>query len=85
MHLAARELHDEVGPEQAALVVALARLRAEVAVLEHPCELDDALQLHLAPAAAHVRRAQRGHEVAGLGPQALLPVRDLAEALADRD
>src|SRR5262249_47498249 len=67
-----------------ALVVALARLRAEVAVLEHPCKLDDALELDLAPAAAHVRRAQRGHEATGLGAELLLAVGDLAEPLADR-
>ena len=82
--LAARKLHDHVGPEQAALVVPLARLRAEVAVVEHPRELDDALQLHLAPAAAHVRRAQGGDEAARLRAQLLLPGRDLAQALADR-
>ena len=82
--LAAGELHDDVGAQQPAVVVALARLRAEVAVVEHPGELDDALQLHLAPAAADVGRPQRRHEAAGLGAQLLLPGRDLAEALADR-
>ena len=78
MHLPPGQLHDHVGPEQAAFVVPFARLCAEVAVVEHPCELDHALQLHLAPASAHVRRAQRGDEAAGLRAQLLLPGCDLA-------
>src|SRR5581483_3474515 len=65
-------------------VVALALLGAEVAVLDHAGELDDALQLHLAPAAAHVRRAERGDEVARLGAKPLLPVGNCAQLLADR-
>ena len=81
--LAAGELHDEIGPEQAALVVAAALLRAEVAVVEHAGELDDALQLHLAPAAADVGGAQRGDEAAGLGAELLLALGDRAQLLAD--
>ena len=81
--LAARQLHDHVGPKQAAGVVALALLLVEVAVLDHPCELDDALQLHLAPAAAHVWRPQCGHEVAGLGAEPLLALGHGAQLLAD--
>ena len=78
------QLDDQVGAEQPALVVALALLLAEVAVVDHAGELDDALQLHLAPAAAHVRGAERGHEVARLRAQALLSLGDRAELLADR-
>ena len=48
---------------------------SEVAVLDHPGELDDPLELHLAPAPAHVRGAERGHEVAGLAAQRLLRLR----------
>ena len=82
--LAAGQLDDEVGPEQPSLVVALARLLDEVAVREHAGQLDDALELHLAPAAADVRRAQRGDEVAGLLAQALLALGDGPEQLVDR-
>ena len=81
--LAAGELHDQVGAQQAALVVAAALLGAEVAVVEHAGELDDALQLHLAPAAADVGGAQRGDEAAGLGAQLLLALGDGAQLLAD--
>ena len=56
----------------------------EVAVVEHAGELDDALQLHLAPAAADVRGAQRGDEAAGLGAELLLALGDVAQLLADR-
>ena len=48
------------------------RLLLEVAVGEHPGELDDAPELHLAPAAAHVRRAQRRAEAARLRAQPFL-------------
>ena len=82
--LAARQLDDQVGAKQPAFVVALALLRAEVAVVDHPGELDDALQLHLAPAAADVRGAQRGDEAAGLGAEPLLALGDRAQLLADR-
>src|SRR3954470_13323311 len=81
--LAARQLHDQIGAEQRAFVVARARLRLEVAVVEHPRELDDALELELAPLAADVRRAQCRHEAARLGTELLLPERDLAQPLAD--
>ena len=46
----------------------------EVAVREHAGHLDDPAQLHLAPAAAHDRRAERGDEVPGLVAQLLLAV-----------
>src|SRR5581483_4252028 len=82
--LPARKLHDEIRTQQRSLVVANALLRAKVAVVEHSGELDDALQLQLAPAAAHVGRAERGDEAARLAAQLLLAVRDLAQALADR-
>ena len=81
--LAARQLDDQVGAEEPALVVAPALLGAEVAVVDHPRQLDDALQLHLAPAAADVRRAERRDEAAGLGAEALLALGDRAQLLAD--
>jgi len=81
--LPAGELHDHVRPEETARVVALALLLVEVAVLNHPGELDDALQLHFAPTAAHVRRAQRRHEVAGLGAEPLLSFGDRLQLLAN--
>ena len=49
----------------------------EVAVLQQPGHLDHPAQLHLAPAAAHVRRAQRGDQRGGLLLQ-------LGRGLADR-
>ncbi|GAB3945799.1 hypothetical protein GCM10027614_38170 [Micromonospora vulcania] len=42
-------------------------LLGEVAVLQHAGRLDDPAQLVLAPAAPHLRRAQRGHQLLGLG------------------
>jgi hypothetical protein len=42
-------------------------LGGEVAVVEHAGHLDDAAELHLAPMAADVGRAQGGHEFAGFG------------------
>jgi hypothetical protein len=44
----------------------------EVAVREHPGELDHAPELHLAPAAAHARRPERLDEIRGLALQLLL-------------
>ena len=44
---------------QPAVVRGGGHLLVEVAVRQHPSELDDALQLDLAPATAHVRRPQR--------------------------
>ena len=41
-------------------------LGVEIAVLDHAGQLDDALQVHLAPAAADLRRAQGAGERAGL-------------------
>ena len=62
------------------------RLRLEVAVLDHPRHLDDAAQLDLAPAAAHVRPvAERADEVAGLAPQLLLRLRQLTHLLGQHE
>ncbi len=63
--LPAGKVDHDVGPKAPALVVGRRHLRLEVAVLDHARELDDALQLDLAPLAAHVRRPQRGDQVAG--------------------
>ena len=81
--LPARELDHEVGPQQPPLGVVLGSLLLEVAVGDHAGELDDALELHLAPAAAHVRGAQRGHEVPRLLLQPGLALRDGPQLLAD--
>ena len=82
--LAARQLDDEVGPQHAPVGIRDRRLLGEVAVREHPRELDDALELDLAPAAAHVRRAERGAEVSGLGAELLLPLRQRLHLLGQR-
>ena len=71
--LPAGNADDEVGAEEIAVAVARRRLGDEVAVLEHPRELDDVPELRLAPAAAHGRRAERVREAAG----ALAEQRDL--------
>ena len=68
--LAARHVDDQVG-SQRRLVTGQRRLLDEVAVADHAGGLDDVAQLHLAPLAARVGLAQRGHERAGLGPQPL--------------
>ena len=69
--LAAGQPHDHVGPDPA-VVVALNRvLLDEIAVLDHAGELDDALQLQLAPAAADAGPLERVGEPARLVPQAL--------------
>src|SRR5258707_8305514 len=82
--LPARQLHDQVGAEPAVLGRDV-RLRDEVDVLEHPGHLDDAAQLHLAPAAAHVRAvAQRADEVARFAPQLLLRLHQLTHLLGER-
>ena len=59
---AARQLDDEVGPLASELADER-RLLVEVAVIEHAGELDDAPQLHFAPASAHGRRPQRADEI----------------------
>ena len=61
-----------------------ALLLAEVAPCEHAGHLDDAAQLHLAPAAAHVRGAQRAHEARRLALQLLTRLRHQIEVRLDR-
>jgi len=75
------------------------RLFFEIAVLQHPRHLDDAAQLHLAPAAARVRRAQRlgqavgrlaqlflrEHEAAQLRRHGLIRTRTIAVCRGDLD
>ena len=78
------KVDDDVGPEHVAVGVRRRLLLVEVAVLDHPRHLDDAPQLDLAPAAADVRRAQRGHEVPGLRAQLLLVGPQLPHALGER-
>ncbi len=81
--LAARELDHEIGPQQPAFVVALARLLDEVAVREHASHLDDALELHLAPAAADVRCTERRDQASRLLLEAALPLRYEPQVLVD--
>ena len=71
------EGHDQVGPHAGALVVDRRGLLDEVAVLEQAGDLDHPPQLHLAPAAAYVRRAQRRDQRRRL-------VLELRRRLADR-
>ena len=59
-------------------------LLVEVAVGQHPAALDDALELHLAPATAHVRRPERLDEVARLEPEPLLRARERSDAASLR-
>ena len=77
--LLARETDDQVGAQPP--VVGRGRdLLVEVAVRQHARELDDALQLNLAPASPDVRRPQRGRE----GRGALAQLRQLAPERAVR-
>ena len=70
--LAARQPDDDVRPNPGLVVAALNRaLLVEVAVLDHPGELDDALQLELAPAAADAGPLERVGEAPRLVAQAL--------------
>ena len=62
--LAAGNPDDEIRPHDA-VVGRRRRLRDEVAVLDHAGVLHDVPELRLAPAAAHVRRAQGVREVPG--------------------
>jgi len=57
-------------------------LLGEVAVLGHAGELDDPLQLDLAPAAANLRNPERANEVRGLGAQQGLCVAERAHLLS---
>ena len=82
--LAAGEVDHEVGDEQRAVPVARGRLLAKVAVGQHPGQLHDALQLDLSPTTADMRRTERGAEVAGLGAQPLLTLRECAHLLGER-
>ena len=81
--LAAREPHDHVGPQQT-VVGADLLLLDEVDVREHPGGLDHAAELHLAPPAPHLRRAQRGDEAPRLAAQLLGGVAHGPDLLAER-
>ena len=78
--LPARQPHHQVGA-QPAIVALDAGLLLEVAVVEHARHLDHAPELDLAPAAAHLRRAERLHQVPGLGLQRLLGLRHRPDLL----
>jgi hypothetical protein len=78
-----RQAHDHVRPHPAILAVDRLLLH-EVAILEHAGHLDDTLELDLAPAAAHLRRAQRADEVLRLQLQCLLRLCQCADLLGQR-
>ena len=63
--------------------VAVVACSSKSQVLEHAGHLDHAPELHLAPAAAHRRRAQRPHQVGGLGAQLGLAAADRLEQRRD--
>jgi hypothetical protein len=69
--LPARELHDDVGAQDAAVAVGRPGLLDEVAVRDHPGQLDDALQLQFAPAAANPRTLECVRQSARLVAQRL--------------
>ena len=81
--LAARQADDQVGREPAA-VGGDRLLDVEVAVLQHPRRFDDAPQLELAPLAAHVGRAERLDQPAGLDLQRLLRGVERLQLFGDR-
>jgi hypothetical protein len=72
----------EVGSHARALVAPAGGLLDEVAVLEQAGDLHDPAQLHLAPPAADVRRAQRRHQRRRLLPQEARGLVDGAHLLA---
>ena len=76
------QVDHHVGPNGAGFRRLMA-LGHEVAMLDHAGELDEAAQRDLAPLAAHLRPAQRAHEVARLGAQGVLARRQRLELRAD--
>ena len=78
--LAAGQADDQVRAQHVVSSPASGALLDEVAVADHPGELDHVAQLHLAPLAAGVRLAQRGDQRAGLGPQPLARSRSASAA-----
>ncbi len=69
--LAAGERDDDVGPQPAIVVCRDRALLFEVAAIEHAGELDDALQLELAPAAADTGPLERVDQARGLRAEVL--------------
>ncbi len=78
--LAAGQVDDHVRPQRL-LVAGEARLLVEIAVPDHAGQLDDLAELHLTPLTARIGLAQRGDQRAGLGPQLLVGLGQLAHAL----
>jgi len=68
--LAAGQVHEQIGAE-AAVVADKRRLFVEVAAAQHPRDLDDAPQLHLAPAAADRGVRSARESVSAVEPSAL--------------
>ncbi len=69
--LAAGQRDDDVGPQPAIVVSRDGALLLEVAAIDHAGELDDALQLELAPAAADAGPLERVDQTRGLRAQVL--------------
>ena len=65
----ADQLDDEVGALDAVVASDRVGLLGEVAPVDQPGQLDGAAQVHLAPAAADLRLAQRRRQRLGLAPQ----------------
>ena len=78
------EPHDHVGSQHATVPVGRRRLFDEVAVLHHPRHLDDATELDLAPAAADVRRTERGDEIGRLAAEPQLLLAQVAHSFGQR-
>jgi hypothetical protein len=75
------EGHHQVGAHPGAVGGGAGGLLDEVAVLQQPGHLDHPAQLQLAPAAAHVRGAQRGDQCGGLLTQQRRGLADGADLL----
>jgi hypothetical protein len=79
----AGQLDHEIG-SRPALVAVESHLLAEIAVVEHARELDDATQLELSPASPHVGRLERLAELAGLALELAVGARDELEMSCER-
>ena len=83
--LAAGQPDDDVGPHAALGVGGRnRRLLLEIAALEHPGQLDHALQLQFAPASADARPLERVDQAAGLAAQFLAGRVERGDTLDER-
>ena len=70
--LLAGKPHDDVGSEHISVFARRRALFVEVAMLDHSGHLDDALELDLSPAPAHVGLLQGGGEIPGFDAEPIL-------------